>query len=79
MTTQEQLQTKRLGIFKSGTYFSFLGITYALGNFHYTGVLFGYSKMIFEQIKTRYLYFNEWNYSMEWTNWEYNYQLMKYA
>jgi len=73
----ENIQIKRLGIFHKITLFSLLGITVYEDEFHWTGIMFGYSNLIFEKIKTRYLYFNEYYYQMEYTDWRYSYELIK--
>lgn len=73
----ENIQIKRLNKFRERLVFSVLGFIYYDGNLVWTGEMFDTIVILEEKIKQRHLYFNEWNYQIEWTDWKFKYQLIK--
>ena len=73
----EDFQIKRLGKFRHRIVISIFGFIFVGGNLYYTGELLSYVTILEEKVKTRTLYFNEWYYQNEYTEWEYKWQLIK--
>lgn len=73
----EDIQIKRLSKFRQRVVISVFGFIYVGGNFYWTGELLSYTTILEEKIKWRSLYFNEWYYQPEYTNWKFGYELIK--
>lgn len=73
----EDFKIKRLGKFRHRIVISIFGFIFVGENFYYTGELLSYVTILEEKVKTRSLYFNEWYYQPEWSNWKFKWQLIK--
>jgi len=62
-------QIKKLGQTRIRNTYSFLGIICASGIITFSGKWFGYVAIEEELIQTRYLEFEEWNYTHFWGSW----------